>query len=49
MGCAAAAAGTSPVVLTIDPGWVERGYSPATVEYLTRYIEGAERTVRWWA
>jgi Glycosyl hydrolase family 59 len=26
------------------PGWVERGYSPATVEYLTRYIEGAQRT-----
>jgi hypothetical protein len=26
------------------PGWVERGYSPATIEYLTRYLEGAERT-----
>ena len=26
------------------PGWVERGYSPATVEYLRRYLEGAERT-----
>jgi hypothetical protein len=25
------------------PGWVERGYSPATVEYLTRYIDGAQR------